>query len=564
MQAARKRWPPSVAFWSPSPKHYVRVDRDSLRETRRLASSLRRNALAARVARVKAGMLRAELGNLSQLQIAHAHGVLADLARLEQATALHVAGDGRGSGNPPTSPGQGHPLSWGNSDSHGGGGGPGGGGGGELLITISPDGPTFSVKDDFRTEFISGLYTRQSQWLPFYGPWYAAMTDSAMQRRVFPKELKGNVNFQNSTSLKLMTGLLEVLASATEDFYTDGRNLSDVNAALCLLNGYYCLRTPAPLPSTYGELLADLDKKMEFLIADLKRDASNTDFSFAFSNPRQLETVAPLNRQGAYAPDFFGRHKMFAVMSDAGMFPNTKQTAASAQDPGARDIVYLITNAVFGENVPPFITYQLNLRTGLKALELLIVVYIVLENAHVQHNTVNRRLQLPALLGDQYKRPAAQRPQPQQPAAMFKKGFLFSFVVKNYMVPVLTRRPQTPASSLFPGAVLLALETADAASAGGGSGQTLGGHLINLSGKKYDQLFDVLNQKLTFRDVQGLIGAQTALRLTLERGLNLLLSKPSPLTSATEVISTQFGGGDDYDSLYFLILGCLPVTMAVV
>ncbi|AIU39544.1 DNA packaging tegument protein UL25 [Equid gammaherpesvirus 5] len=575
MLLARKKWPPSLAFWSPSPKLYFRVDRDSLSETRRLALRLRRSALASKAARVKAGMLRMELGNLAQLQIAHANDVLKDLARLERATALHLHNPPPPQSPPASSAPQGSPgLNLSRSNSKGDGVPGGGVNTGELLITISPEGPTFGVKEDFRTEFISGLYNRQTQWLPFYGPWYSAMTDSAMQRRVFPKELKGNVNFQNSTSLKLMTAVLDALASTTNDFYTDARNLSDVNAALCLLNGYYCLGTRAPLPGTYNDLLEDLDKKLEYLVGDLKRDASATDFSFRYSNPRQLETVAPLNRQGTYAPDFFKDHKLFAVMGDAGMFPNTKQAAAEAQSSGGRDIVYLITNAVFGQNVPPFMAYQLNLRTGLVALEVLIAVYVVLENARVQQNTVNRRLQLPALLGDQYaKRPPSsasapkqqQSQQQQQSAASLKRGFMFSFLVKNYIVPVLTRRPHTPASSLFPGVVLLALEVADAgASAAAARGSHLTHTLINLSGKQYDKIFDLLNQKLTFKDVQGLIMAQTALRLTLENGLNLLLSKPSPLTTATDVISTQFGGGDDHDNLYFLILGCLPVPMPVV
>lgn len=65
-------------------------------------------------------------------------------------------------------------------------------------------------------------------------------------------------------------------------------------------------------------------------------------------------------------------------------------------------------------------------------------------------------------------------------------------------------------------------------------------------------------------NAQILLQAQTSLRVNVEDGLNILLSRLSPVTFATDMIKTQFGGGDDYDKIYFLILGCLPVVVAVV
>ncbi|BBB06468.1 hypothetical protein [Rhinolophus gammaherpesvirus 1] len=551
MSHNKRRWSPSVAFWSPSPKNSLYIDRESLTETRRHALRIRRALLQNRVNKMKSGLLTLELDNLARLQVGSARAVLSDLQLLELAT-LNLDTNHGPPVIPPTpkSPSSVGPSDDGDPQTHSTQHQSR-----EMIISISPDGPSFSVNDSFRTEFLSGLYHRQTQWLPFYGPWYSSMTDSAMQRRVFPKELKGNINFQNSTSLKLITSVLDTLASVTEDIYSDLRHMSDTNAALCLINGYHCLRTNSPLPVTHSDLLVDLDKKIEFLVGDLKQDTSRTDFSFLYSNPKQMETMAPLNKQGTYAQDFFLNHKLFHLMESAGMFTHSKQThpgSGGSTTGSGKDVVYLITNSVFGQDIPPFLTHQWNLRTGLKALEVLIVVYILLESANVGGNTVHRRLQLSTLLPEQLKRTQ------HKPGQFARRGVVFSFLVKNYMVPILTHHPQTPSSSLFPGVMLLATESADMRSTKSSS------QLVNLSGRKFDELFEILNQKLVFRDAHALIRAQTSLRMTVETGLNLLLSKASPITSAAEIINTQFGGGDDYDTLYFLVLGCLPVTMPVV
>nr|BEG23010.1 homolog of EHV2 ORF19 DNA packaging tegument protein UL25 [Macronycteris gammaherpesvirus 1] len=536
----KRKWHPSVAIWFPNPKNRLHIDKSSLTETKRFALQLRRSIVDNEINRIKVGLLGLELNHLAETQTETTQEILRDLDILEQVTTQMTQDIQPQKPSTPISPtiDKQKPTIQSQNQKQ------------DLMITISPDGPTFTVTSDFRTEFLSGLYHRQSQWLPSFGHWYQDMTDNAMQRRVFPKELKGNLNFQNSTSLKLISSVLDTLASVTEDIYTDIRHLSDINAALCLINGYYCLKTGYQIPTTYSDLLHDLDKKIVLLATDLKQENSSTDFSFVISNPNQFETIAPLNKQGTYAADFFSSHKIFLLMAANGMFPHSKNKPMGG-DPLNRDIVYLITNNVFSQDIPPFMTHQWNLRVGLKALEIFIVVYIILENAHISGNTISRRLQLATLLADQYK--------PQKLNQVFKRGYLFSFLLTNYVIPCLTHFSNTPASSLFPGVIQLALESVNTKLLNVSSNQ-----LINLSGKKYDGIFQILNQKLVFKDIHALIQAQTALRLTVEEGLNLILSKGAPLMSISNIMTTQFGGGDDYDTLYFLVLGCLPVTLPVV
>nr|QOW02501.1 UL25 [Tadarida gammaherpesvirus] len=419
------------------------------------------------------------------------------------------------------------------------------------VITVAPGDPGFTVEKDFKLELITGLYSQPSQWLPSYGPWYTNMTGMAMQRRIFPKELKGNANFQNSTSLKLMTATLTTISSVTNDVFQDVRHLSDVNAGICLINGYYCLKTGTSLPTSYKEMLNDLDEKIELIVSDLKNDKSSDEFTFNYSNNKQLETIAPLNKDMRYSVDFFSKHKIYNMFFQAGMFSTTK----SQQVPGksdSSDIIFSITSAIFGENIPPFATYQWNLRVGLKTIETLILIYLILETSQISQN-VNRRLQLHALLGNKF-----QRPTPQPPSMFFKRGQTFAFLMENYLVPSLINNPQASTSFLFPGMVLIAIESNDI-----GNNDT-GRRFVNLTGRKFNEIFEIINQRFMIYDPVALLQAQTAIRLVVENGLNTLLTKASPATSCSEIIRTQFGGVDDYDKLYFLVLGCLPVTVAVV
>ncbi|AJG42945.1 tegument protein UL25 [Harp seal herpesvirus] len=536
-----KVWPPSIAFWAPNPTNTLTINRDLLLETRRNAFSHRRAVIEQKITRVQKGLLRAELDAVVQNHVKKTQGVIQQLHTLENTAQmlLYQPSTPLADATAPTTPKSSHTNT--QQLLH------------DFVITVAPGDPSFNVESDFKIEFLSGLYNRQSQWLPAFGPWYSNMTDAAMQRRVFPKELKGNLNLQNSTSLKLMTAALETVSSATGDFFTDARHISDTNAAFCLLNGYFCMKTSSPIPSNYTELLSNLDVKMELLVNDLKQTTQGKDFAFIYSNPQQLETIAPLYKQSTYGPDFFSDHKIFSLFSSVGMFTSNKQSKPQGA-PQSMDIVYLITNEVFEQDVPPFLTYQWNLRTGIIALEILVLVYLLLEVAQVSGNTVHRRIQLATLLGNQYK-----KPQDSQPFTTFKKRQIFSFICENYIIPTLTHKPQSAMSALFPGIVLLAIEACDAFTTSNSQN-----YLINLSGKKYNEVFDIINQKYTFKNTGALLQSQTALRLVVERGLNVLLSKTNPVTTTQDIINTQFGGGDDYDTLYFLILGCLPITVAII
>nr|UQT63066.1 ORF19 [Human gammaherpesvirus 8] len=535
-----RRWTEAGRFWAPHPENVLFIHKPTMEETRRVALGLRSQLVRNRERKTKAHLLSLELDRLVQVHDSRARVINADIDAVKQMIGNMTWSDNidmpqSRSHEPPlvTSPPQ---------ASHR-----------NFTVAIVPGDPHFSVDRDLRGELMPTLYMNQNQWLPSFGPWFISLTDNAMQRRVFPKELKGTVNFQNSTSLKLISHTLTTVASTTADFFADARHLTDTQAALCLVNAYFCQKTSRQLPATPDDLLADLPQKLDLLITQLKQESGPGDFSFTYSNPQERASLAPLNKESRYPTAFFQRHKLHAMMAKAGLFPHNKGTGAPGTAP-AMDFVFAITSAMFGSDIPPFSAYQWNLRAGIVALEVFILAYGLLEFGQVARGHPNRRLNLVSLLGPKFQPGAL--PDPNAP--MLKRGQLFSFISEHYIIPTLQANPNAPVSFIFPGIILAALEARSTVS------HKQPGPFVNLTGSRFNEIFEILNQQLTFRDPLALLQARTALRLATEEGLDVLLSHPSPPTLLQEIIKSQFGGGDDYDRAYFMVLGCLPVVLAVV
>ena len=93
-------------------------------------------------------------------------------------------------------------------------------------------------------------------------------------------------------------------------------------------------------------------------------------------------------------------------------------------------------------------------------------------------------------------------------------------------------------------------------------GQAPSHYAINLTGQKFDTLFEIINQKLLFHDPAAMLAARTQLRLAFEDGVGVALGRPSPMLAAREILERQFSASDDYDRLYFLTLGYLASPVA--
>ncbi len=316
-----------------------------------------------------------------------------------------------------------------------------------------------------------------------------------------------------------------------------------------------------PLPASREELLELGPESLEKIIADLKAKSPGGNFMILTSgNKEARQSIAPLNRQAAYPPGTFADNKIYNLFVGAGLLPTT----AALNVPGAagrdRDLVYRIANQIFGEDVPPFSSHQWNLRVGLAALEALMLVYTLCETANLAE-AATRRLHLSSLLPQamQRRKPAvasAGMPGAYPVQTLFRHGELFRFIWAHYVRPTVAADPQASISSLFPGLVLLALELKLM------DGQAPSHYAINLTGQKFDTLFEIINQKLLFHDPAAMLAARTQLRLAFEDGVGVALGRPSPTLAAREILERQFSASDDYDRLYFLTLGYLASPVA--
>nr|CAA73633.1 virion protein [Saimiriine gammaherpesvirus 2]CAC84314.1 hypothetical protein [Saimiriine gammaherpesvirus 2] len=523
-----------TAFWTPHPQNILHIDRNSLRETKRNASLYRTRLLNLETDQIKKAMINYELDKLMQDHVKRSSIITRDLEIIENMVEKFQDSPQLLPSSPkllsPTT--QSQPT---NVKAN------------VYTITVAPGDPGFTVESNFKIELVSSLYTNQQQWLPSYGPWYSSLTDIAMQRRVFPKELRGTLNYQNSTSLKLMHAVLTTISSATDDFYADVRHISDTSSALVILNAYFCLKTSAPIPVTYEELLNNLEAKLGMFVFDLKNHTGGNGFSFSPQVNEATSSIAPPNKDTKYSQIFFSSHKIYSLLEASGLL-STKGHEINPKT----DVIYTITTEIFGEDIPPMSSFQWNLRVGIVAIEVFVITYLLLETSQISIHSTHRRLNLSTLLGSKFKKSSTGLLN----QIVYKKGQVFSFLNKNYIVPTLTHNKNVPTSFLFPGVTLIALESL--------ATTAVDKPFINLTGNRFQDIFEIINQKFTFKDPVSLMAAQTALRFKVEHGLSNILTNLSPTTFATEIIRRQFGGEDDYDTLYFIVLGCLPIAWAAV
>ncbi|ABB22237.1 tegument protein-like protein [Ovine gammaherpesvirus 2] len=546
----QQRWPKACVYWAPSPRNVLVINPQRFHEHKRSASLYRKHVVENKMHLIKRELLKMELNNIVQANTANSEAIAEYLDTLENLTHTLTDAAARSAGTSRDFQKQAPPQQAPSQDS--------------LTppvpsqapkertttVVIAPGDSGFTFSTSLLTEFLSGLYASSAAWLPSYGPWFTAMTANAMQRRVFPKELKGTTNLKNSTSLKLISEVLHTITSINVDFYTDVRNMSDFSAALCILNAYYCKTQGCPLPGSQAELLDNLGGKLATLVNDLKGLSSDnsTHFNFTFTSGPQKAAMAPINSDNKYNRDFFTNHKIFRLLVAKGVVLLSGFSNVPGSEDGP-DYIYALTSSIFSDNIPPFGSYQLNLRVGIKGVEYLVLVYLTLVNAQLSKPD-GRRLHLKALLGAAFEHSSK--------VQLFKRDEVFTFLIKEYVTPIVMCNPHISTSELFPGMALVTLEI--------GSQLTFdpNKHFVNLAGTKFTKVFNVINQRLLFKDARELLLAKSELRVALEEGLAATLSSISPVNSIADTIRKEFGGGDDYDRLYFMVLGCLPVTVAVV
>ncbi|AAK38219.1 ORF11 [callitrichine gammaherpesvirus 3] len=533
--------------WAPSVRNMLRVHPGAIRRAAQMSRMARVDGWNQFSYATKAGLLKFDLDNVVREHLQATDDILTDLETVANIVSVMDAHDDRADkidprGDPNDQTREETPVSFPSP--------------GQYIVMVVQGDPGLTVTKSLSQTFLRNLYATPTVWVPSYGPWFRSMSANAMQRRFFPKQLRGNLNFTNSVSLKLMTEIMAVVSETTDDFYTDARNLPDIHSAMCLSVGYYCQRTKSttPIPKTFSEMFDLMPAALEFIMNDIKSLEPRGNYMITTGvDDGGRKSMAPLKQQAVYSPGFFANNKLYNLLIGAEALP----TASSLSVPGRtddRDIIYQLTMRLYGDNVPPFQSYQWNLRAGLGALESLILAYVLFETTSLGESAT-RRLHLDQILP---QIPDIAQTRIRNPPLQLRRGEAFSFLWKNYVYPTLHTQPNTSVSSLFPGLVLTALEMYQRRE----SGYSTSALTINLTGHKFDTLFEIINQKYLFHDPTAMLQARIQLRMAFEEGLGDLLNKPSAVITAMEIMENQFLAGDDYDRLYFLTLGYLPSPIA--
>lgn len=141
-----------------------------------------------------------------------------------------------------------------------------------------------------------------------------------------------------------------------------------------------------------------------------------------------------------------------------------------------------------------------------------------------------------------------------------------TFVCAHYVARVYEACPEVEVTQLFPGAAALAL---DALAPRGGVG---GQRVISVSGGRHQRgLLRLVALELENRHralaapVVEVVGAHDAVALQYERGLGVLMQQPRLRRALDEGRRLgQFNVSSDYDLLYFLCLGFVPLFTSAV
>ncbi|ADW24360.1 tegument protein [Cricetid gammaherpesvirus 2] len=520
-----------ATYWAPSPRNILHLDPNTLNQGSVLADQLWDKQVLEHQTRVKNNLLRIELDHVEHSQLTlnrdleHGLAAVSEYLRgINPENPKNVIVPGPCPSPQEESP----PLR-------------------PHTVLIFPGDPGFQVTDTIQANIWPLLYMQQQKWLPSFGPWYSRLTTLAMQKRAFPRELRGSANFQNSMSLKLMQTVSNTICNITSDFYSDARNLPDSMAALCLLSAYACKTLKTAPPATVSDLLGDIPQKVQVLVSDLKK--CKGPFRFSPNSREYANSLAPPRQEGRYNAGFFDNHSLYNLLVREQILVPPESAA-----PPQTDILFTITASIFDGEIPPFMSHQWNLRAGLTALSHIILLYLLLESPSGPFLSPHPRLNLQTLLGDSFK-------QPHTSASRFallqgsNKDHLFSFLITNYMKPVLVSAPTTPMSKIFPGIYILTLEA--------GQPARPTAPFVPLGGTSYAHIFEIISQSMVIKNMLELVHHKSLLRMTCETGSGVLLEAASPQTVMRDILNIHFMGVDAYDAVYFSVLGALPVTVAV-
>nr|ABM92124.1 capsid associated tegument protein [Anatid alphaherpesvirus 1] len=429
------------------------------------------------------------------------------------------------------------------------------------------------------TDLLTIIYSTRggssaSGWGVLFGTWYRALQDGLITEwPVVSKRLDQRDGRQSKT---FMTTAI-VSLQATGRLYVGVRHYTALECAILCLQLHHRITSAKTKcqPFNYAssaigmveQLPAYLDNFIERLASDCGRLCYRFDMDrlpkgqFAIQ-PRSGERIA------------LSGHCVLAMLIKHGVLPLSPGVAAP--DGLARDVdksqrayvdeVNKAAGAVFGRAQPLFLMEDITqLRATINTITSLILMRKLLWNTNVYADRMCNNFQIGTLLPGAVPSDRLNRGASNGGAAgaqtMKSDNRNFAFLCERYMASLYAADPQTEITQMFPGLVALCLDARNIKT------QNATRHVLDVSTNRAQAALlrliavELQNRSKTISvPIQEVLTTHDAVALQYEEGLATLMQQArlkNTLSDGRRLL--QFNVNSDYDLIYFLCLGYIPL-----
>ncbi|AVT50685.1 DNA packaging tegument protein UL25 [Cervid alphaherpesvirus 1] len=467
-----------------------------------------------------------------------------------------------------------------------------GGGGGEdgpgapaaaraRRVQIAKNDPPLEYDTALAADLLAMVYTARagggSAGIVF-GTWYRTLQDRLIAER--PLATRGMDYRDGRMSRTFMAAAVAALQSSGR-MYVGNRAYSAFECAvLCLHLAHRATVGSPQYPVTFVGLVEQLPAYLDALARAIDEGAARrVQYAFDLERLPRGQFQAPGGGAGRYERGALEAHAVVAALQRLRVLPAIPGAlgggAAPARAADADGVAYVddvhraagaflarAQNLFLGED-------QSLLRAAVDAITALLLVRRLLWNGNVYADKLRNNFQIGTLV------PGAAAPWevargadggPDGAVGARSGDANLAFLCAHYVARVYEADPEVEVTQLFPGVAALAL---DALAPRGAAGAP---RAISVSGGRHQGgLLRLVALELENRHraapapVVEVVGAHDAVALQYERGLGVLMQQPRVRRALDEARRlSQFNVASDYDLLYFLCLGFVPLFTSAV
>ncbi|UHJ15532.1 UL25 DNA packaging virion protein [Bovine alphaherpesvirus 5] len=449
-------------------------------------------------------------------------------------------------------------------------------------VQIAKNDPPLEYDTTLAADLLAMVYTARagggSAGIVF-GTWYRTLQDRLIAER--PLATRGMDYRDGRMSRTFMAAAVAALQSSGR-MYVGNRAYSAFECAvLCLHLAHRATVGGARSPVTFVGLVEQLPAYLDALARAIDEGAARrVQYAFDFERLPRGQFQAPGGGAGRYERGALEAHAVVAALQRLRVLPAipgalggggaAPARAADADGVAYVDDVHRAAGAFLARAQNLFLAEdQSLLRATVDAITALLLVRRLLWNGNVYADKLRNNFQIGTLV------PGAAAPGevargadggPDGAVGARSGDANLTFLCTRYVARVYEACPEVEVTQLFPGAAALALDALAPRSAAGAP------RAISVAGGRHQGgLLRLVALELENRHraapapVVEVVAAHDAVALQYERGLGVLMQQPRLRRALDETRRlSQFNVASDYDLLYFLCLGFVPLFTSAV